>query len=382
MSFQPFVVQCLTCGSQLRVTDPAIVGTIATCPKCHSMVQIDPPSDPLGSDPSGDDQAGRQVAVGGSSIDSQAITEEAISASEGASLGAIETASGFEGGESNAPPHEFDSEPSPPDWQSDRTRRSRQIALVAALSITSLLVAIAGFSWFVQSWRKQASNPQQGPSPSQPQRVSETSVDPAPPSAPEPESNSEESSSSDELPASDPEATVVDQSPDGSSAVQPPMPPNNTVAVDSSEGSESPQSLQSTPASVPPRPTDSSALADLIPRSPLDADPSATPAPPTPRVPQTQPSSQTQQDPGVESDPTGTASTALQELPPELAKYTRFLLEEGSNEKPTLEAPPTMDEVTMEAAADELDDPAITVRPKELNLKADLALRMALDTRG
>lgn len=109
LSFQPFVVHCLTCGSQLHVTDPAIVGTIATCPKCHSMVQIDPPSDPLGgeslgSDGLGSDQAGRQVAVGGSSIDSQAITEEAISAIEGASLGAIAAASGFEGGESNAPP--------------------------------------------------------------------------------------------------------------------------------------------------------------------------------------------------------------------------------------------------------------------------------------
>lgn len=395
MSFQPFVVQCLTCGSQLRVTDPAIVGTIATCPKCHSMVQIDPPSKPLGSgkplgssEPLGRDVAGRgvaggnqggpQVAVGGSSIDSQAITEEAISASEGASLGANDAASGFEGGESNAPPHEFDGEPTPPDWQSDRTRRSRQIALVAALSLTSLLVAIAGFSWFVQSWRKQASNPQQAPTqpPNQPQPLS-AAADSAVPPGSDPETTGEHSGV--DPTANDPESAGQERLPEGSSAIQSTDAPKETGASDASEGTATSPTQAPSTASLPTRPTDSSALADLIPRSPLEIDPPTT-DPPTTRSPPAPQVPDTQSNPGAEQ--TDTESAALQELPPELAKYTRFLLEEGSNEPTTLEAPPTMDDVTMEAAADELDDPAITVRPKELNLKADLALRMAIDTRG
>jgi hypothetical protein len=122
--------------------------------------------------------------------------------------------------------------------------------------------------------------------------------------------------------------------------------------------------------------------ADLIPKSPLDDPAAPVPPPPAPELP-LEPEPPTTVDSTAEqvSEP-DTDTTGLQELPPELAKYTRFLLDEGPAEKPTLEAPPTMDDVNLEAAADELDDPTITVRPKEINLNADLALRMALDTKG
>jgi hypothetical protein len=72
----------------------------------------------------------------------------------------------------------------------------------------------------------------------------------------------------------------------------------------------------------------------------------------------------------------------MRDLPPELAEYTKFLLEEGTVERPTLQAPPTIEDVTLEAATDELDDPAAIVRRSEVDLKADLAIRMALDTKG
>ena len=51
-------------SNRTRTSDPSLIGTIASCPKCNSMVQIDRPTD--------------QVAVGRSGVDSQAITEEAI----------------------------------------------------------------------------------------------------------------------------------------------------------------------------------------------------------------------------------------------------------------------------------------------------------------
>ena len=73
----------------------------------------------------------------------------------------------------------------------------------------------------------------------------------------------------------------------------------------------------------------------------------------------------------------------MQELPPELAKYTQFLLDDGGQAKLTLKAPPTIEEVKVEAAAEEEDeDLRIPITPKTLNLKADLAIRLALASDG
>lgn len=40
-----FKIRCTTCQAKLRVQDPAAVGEIVACPKCNSMVLIDPPVD-------------------------------------------------------------------------------------------------------------------------------------------------------------------------------------------------------------------------------------------------------------------------------------------------------------------------------------------------
>ncbi|MDB4749975.1 hypothetical protein OAF83_03630, partial [Rubripirellula sp.] len=91
MPFKPFAVQCLTCASQLRVSDPAIVGTIAACPKCGSMVEINRPDG--------------QVEIGRSGVDSQAITEDAITADGRLTGGAVSQVSdeGFAGADSVLP---------------------------------------------------------------------------------------------------------------------------------------------------------------------------------------------------------------------------------------------------------------------------------------
>ena len=37
---EPFRITCITCQSKLVVRDPALVGSIMSCPKCSSMVQV------------------------------------------------------------------------------------------------------------------------------------------------------------------------------------------------------------------------------------------------------------------------------------------------------------------------------------------------------
>ena len=40
-----FSIICETCQAKLRVRQPEAIGQILECPRCHSMVQVIPPSD-------------------------------------------------------------------------------------------------------------------------------------------------------------------------------------------------------------------------------------------------------------------------------------------------------------------------------------------------
>ncbi len=42
---EPFRVICVTCNAALRVRDAKLIGKILPCPKCNSMVQVEPPED-------------------------------------------------------------------------------------------------------------------------------------------------------------------------------------------------------------------------------------------------------------------------------------------------------------------------------------------------
>jgi len=84
---------------------------------------------------------------------------------------------------------------------------------------------------------------------------------------------------------------------------------------------------------------------------------------------------------GDDADPD---AGGMQDLPPELQKYTRFLLGDVAQQAPTLEAPPMMEEIKVDAAAQEQENaaPVVPVKPRTLNLKADLAIRLALASDG
>ena len=264
----------------------------------------------------------------------------------------------------------------PPPWQSDQTRRSRQIALVIAVSLTSLLVAIAGFSWFVKSWRNRESANQVVKPP-----IETLAAEPNDPPVSAGIIEEASSETAKQEPTPGPGMPGPGMPGDltgmpGPGLNPPPVPDATEIGV----AEPATDSANVGDPSIIPGTTErplaaTSAPADLIPRSPLDPMPGDVPAPPSPQVPSGSATASPLDSP--DEGPIG-----AQDLPPELAKYTKFLLEEGSNDRPTLEAPPTMDDVTIEAAADELDDPTITVRRKQVNLKADLAMKMALATKG
>lgn len=297
------------------------------------MVQIQrPPTEQPPTNQQPASQLGGQVAVGQSDVDSQAITEDGIAQDEEGSLATAEMPEGFSGSE------DLDADESavsavPPQWQSDRTRRSRQIALVVALSFSGLLTAVAIFSWFVRSWQTSAATTAETVAPTV-----------EPPSVEAPTSTNATDAAT---------AAPVDSTPSGDPSNGDPA--SGEPASDTEE-IPPPDATTDEPANPEPIPQ------DLLSTSPIPQDPTSQQPPADP-------------DPATNNpdDERGT----MQELPPELAIYAPLLLQESPTVEATLKAPPTMDEVRIEAATADGPDP-LEVRIKTLNLKADLAIELAL----
>lgn len=310
------------------------------------MVQIDRPS-------SG------QVAVGRPDVDSQAITEESITPSD-VPLGDPPEISGFSGEASDAG---VSSGPvgaaAPPDWQSERTRRSRQIALVTALSLLGLLSAGVVFGWFVRSWRQGptdspttvAAAPTEDPVSSESSEANDPgNTDPA-----EIESQQQDNAATPDQGAT---ATLVPSQEDDS-------PDANLADVDLADATPAEQtSVEATQAGAE---LDSSLPSDLIPQSPIIDAPLTSPSPTSPSA----------SDPDVGDD-----ASRMSELPPGLEQYIPFLPLPGATEAPTLKAPPTMDDVQLDAAAVDRNAPLVPTTLEPLNLRADLGYKLALAANG
>lgn len=345
VTFQPFAVQCVTCGSSLRVTDESLLGTIATCPKCQSMVQIETENVAASSEqPPGPPPA--QLAVGTASVDSQAITEDAVISKEIDWSGDPSSAShsGFAGAVTAPPQPPATIENNQP-LLSPQVQRSKQIALVATLSISGLLLAVAIFSWFVLRWQAASSVAQTELS----IPVAQAGLDVA--------RSEDEPGSAAVIPLEQNEVDAPDD------AIKAPHAVKNKSGKPESQSTESiEQPLGEPPEQVP---------GDLVPQSPLD--------PSTPVVSATAPKDQPPFEIGAIPD---RDSGSLTELPPELAKFTEFLLTDGSLDKATLPAPPSIDDVELDAAsnAEEIDVGAIV--PRTLNLAGDLGINMAVSSDG
>ncbi len=344
MTFQPFVVNCQTCGSTLRVTDPSIIGTIAACPKCQSMVRIDS---------GGTDSPAPRIAVGHSSVDSGAITEDAIAPvdiaanlSNGSGNGIASVDSIHQkpfAGQAISQDDFANSIPPAQAWQSERTARSRQIAMITALSISGLLISGAVFSWFVSAWQN---------------RSVQTPVEP-----PDTDRVIEASGGETHQDVMENKVASVNLSADlGEDALAP-----EDVSVSASD----PAALPESPTIARPDNSDPNASipADLIPSSPLEPTPTDTAS----------------IDPGNKTDdlnPTPEQPPGLMELPPELAKYTEILLKNGALDSPTLEAPPTIDDVELDRPATDDDSEFAPTASREWNLRRDLGIRMAVSSDG
>jgi hypothetical protein len=63
IAVQPFAIYCTTCKARLRVTDPSFIGQILACPKCESMVLVEPPPAGTAETPT----ANKPAALSGSS---------------------------------------------------------------------------------------------------------------------------------------------------------------------------------------------------------------------------------------------------------------------------------------------------------------------------
>ncbi len=151
LEFASFTVQCPTCSSRLRVQDPNLIGSIASCPSCHSMVQIDRPPDDTTEQFPGRLATDRRL-VAGDSVDSQAITAESEQPEDANSLGV--GPGGFAQTRDTPPPPAPITDRRPAEYQSEETRRKRQIAMITALSICGLLISVTAFGWFVRSWMR------------------------------------------------------------------------------------------------------------------------------------------------------------------------------------------------------------------------------------
>ncbi|MDG2220711.1 MAG: hypothetical protein P8L85_04990 [Rubripirellula sp.] len=344
LSFEPFSVQCLTCGSRLRVTDPAIVGTIAACPKCASMVQIEQESAEATAAP-------QQVAVGHSDVDSQAITQGSIAAEQGDDLPEITDAHGFSG-DSSSPTDDG----LPPDWQSAGTRRTRQVVLISLLSVTGLIAAIVVFTWFVRSFG--------GGSTVADRETQVVDVDSgnAQDGAGTVEAQTDLNANGDAgLNANGDAGPNANGDAGSESAIDGATTESNPAEMDDVATAETSQDIAAPVA--PP--------SDLIPQSPLDI----PDVPTQPDVPGLMPVNPLANEPEPETG-------GMQALPPELEKYTRFLLDEGQVEETTLPAPPSMQDIEIDAAADQDFNSLGMAEPRELNLKGDLAIRMAFASDG
>ncbi|MFK8114499.1 MAG: hypothetical protein AB8B91_20025 [Rubripirellula sp.] len=280
-----------------------------------------------------------QVAVGQSNVDSEAITEEAIAMQQELSDDPPTLESGFVGEEQLAEQESLAADtahrPNPLQWQSERTQRSRQIALVVALSISGLLLAIAVFSWFVRS--SQTSNDrvaEADPTTVEPAVEVESEVQAAPEAEADPEDPSEPK-------AEQPVVDVVPETPEAESVETPVIP----TPVE--------------PTVMEPAIAEPVIPADLLQSSPLELDNAAN-------------------EPVGEDD-----QSKMMELPPELQIFTQDLLVDGAQQMtPTLKAPPTMEEIVEIEEAAEAEDPIVAARTKELNLRADLGIELALSSKG
>lgn len=192
---QPFTITCPTCLSQIRVRNPSLLGQLANCPKCDSMIMIARPGDsPQPPERAAPPTVGSpKVTVNqdaGSHVDSSALTRDGISVEIEDRYGAEAAEEEYRLADSDetdqvAPPVRSSSMPAwntetplipSSEWTSESTNRTRQYLLVGFLGVASTLLAAVLFFGFLR-WYSSERAPAES-SPAEPLAMGEELTEP------------------------------------------------------------------------------------------------------------------------------------------------------------------------------------------------------------
>jgi hypothetical protein len=321
------------------------------------MVQIELPTDEKvdtetngGNPPAYNPAVSPQVKLGNTPVDSEAITQDGIDpeiaslnpADAGADLPSESSASG---GFRNLPPGS--NQPSlagpPPSlqeemqWQTEGTRKTRQIGMIVTIAVSTLSVTLLTFGWFVRMRRSQPD-----------QNEDQVAVN----------------MSSLETPAQrivEPNSAVADAT---TSSQEDPFAETITESrlETEVESTNAESAIVDPAASVDPvgdSTADSEIPDSLIPTSPIDG------------------ASKT--DSAFED--TDDAGSTMTELPAGLKQFMPLLLQEGPAEITSLATPPTINDIQIEAAEEESGTLGVAP-PRPIRLRRDLGVSVAFNSKA
>lgn len=329
------------------------------------MVEIKFDADPDATDsatpslPQSSPSPGNRLDIGKlPGIDSEAITQSSIANPDELTAPPVDSRTAFQSAQTPTdPPMDGAASDLPADpsavWQSEASRRTSQLALVAMLALFGLAAATIGFIQFARSFTRS-----QVVTRNDDQRASEIDAGHSGQSSPD---------ESDDLTAE----TASAEQPDADIAsVEPPADPRPA-----SPGLEAqPSALSTADTNANPAPMD--------PKNPgYPSLESETKSQDTPPATAAMPSI----GPAIAGPPAGDdAAGGMDSLPIGLRKFVPLLdISTADNGAPQMFAtPPTIDSVQLDAAAEMETDETPTVKRASIDVSKMLALRFAIDNRG
>jgi hypothetical protein len=291
-------------------------------------------------------------------IDSEAITQSSIADPDELAAPPVDSGTAFQAGQTpldrplDGPASDLPADPSAV-WQSESSRRTSQLALVAMLALFGLAAATIGFIQFARSFTRN-------------QVVAQNDDQPS--------SEMHDGQSSQPLPDESGDLTgeaAIGGKPDGDVASgEPPLDQRSEIPSTDWQ----PSAMNAANANTKPAPNDA-----VIPDFPaFDFD---TTLPEKPLEPADMPAT----GPAIAVPPVGDqVASGMDDLPIGLRKFVPLLdISTADNGAPQVFAtPPTIDSVQLDAAAEMETDETPTVKRASIDVPKLLALRFAIDNRG
>lgn len=367
----PPAVRCPHCAARLRVTDRSLIGTTSSCPRCGGDVLIQLPEAATAASATPRDAppatanvvAPPVVATNAPPTAAPPINTPPANTPPAAVPGGGVTGRGLPG--THPTGHDDSPAPLPLDpsavWQSESSRRARQLVLIAALAGFGLIAAAVGFAMFARSFS--SSGPDAVASGSQANPAEENPVGPTDPAA---------GDAADQT-AADHTAIGGDDSDQGQSST---LPPPDGGGADP----------------VAPAATEEPADGDLAAGQPAadqpaDGEPAGDGAAASDRA-----DVQTGDTAGQAAGDAGDAGDAgelfssigsLDDLPPELRRFVPLLDLAAADESPTdSSAPPTIDTIRLDSAARWDTAAPAESRRATVDIAKALTLRVAIEQQG